>query len=233
MLMGMRGAKHRFMPNRLVFPGGAVDRADLQRPVAHAAVDRRPNVLLRKNANERLAHGLGIAAARELQEETGLSLGSRHAWTCCTIWHARSRRRQVRSASTRGSSLSMRGMSSGELGGDGELENLRYYRHAGGAGARPRDADAACAGAAATVAGDDRPGACRTHARPGHVARSRVADGVTAGLCRFRLICKARYVAFRSRYMVVCTASIAVAQPERSALLTADSRRQRLRRSHG
>ena len=26
MLMGMRGAKHRFMPNRLVFPGGAVDR---------------------------------------------------------------------------------------------------------------------------------------------------------------------------------------------------------------
>ena len=29
MLMGMRGAKHRFMPNRLVFPGGAVDHADL------------------------------------------------------------------------------------------------------------------------------------------------------------------------------------------------------------
>ena len=26
LLMGMRGARHRFMPNRLVFPGGAVDR---------------------------------------------------------------------------------------------------------------------------------------------------------------------------------------------------------------
>ena len=34
MLMGMRGAKHRFMPNRLVFPGGRVDRADLTAPFA-------------------------------------------------------------------------------------------------------------------------------------------------------------------------------------------------------
>ena len=34
MLMGMRGAKHRFMPNRLVFPGGRVDRADLTMPIS-------------------------------------------------------------------------------------------------------------------------------------------------------------------------------------------------------
>ena len=27
-LMGMRGAKHKFMPNRLVFPGGRVDPED-------------------------------------------------------------------------------------------------------------------------------------------------------------------------------------------------------------
>jgi len=33
-LMGLRGAGHRFMPNRLVFPGGAVDRADLDAPSA-------------------------------------------------------------------------------------------------------------------------------------------------------------------------------------------------------
>jgi 8-oxo-dGTP pyrophosphatase MutT (NUDIX family) len=32
-------------------------------------------VLLEKNANPSLAHGLGIAAARELAEETGLTLG--------------------------------------------------------------------------------------------------------------------------------------------------------------
>ena len=36
MLMGTRGAGHRFMPNRLVFPGGAVDRADATARVAGA-----------------------------------------------------------------------------------------------------------------------------------------------------------------------------------------------------
>jgi len=75
MLMGMRGAKHRFMPNRLVFPGGAVDRVDLDAPSATPLTSQTEH-LLRKNANERLAHGLGIAAARELFEETGFSLGA-------------------------------------------------------------------------------------------------------------------------------------------------------------
>src|SRR6201987_979168 len=75
MLMGMRGAKHRFMPNRLVFPGGAVDRADLDTPSA-SPLSPHTEYLLRKSANARLAHGLGIAAARELHEETGLSLGT-------------------------------------------------------------------------------------------------------------------------------------------------------------
>ena len=63
MLMGMRGAKHRFMPNRLVFPGGAVDRADLGTPSA-TQLSPQTEHLLRKSANARLAHGLGIAAAR-------------------------------------------------------------------------------------------------------------------------------------------------------------------------
>jgi 8-oxo-dGTP pyrophosphatase MutT (NUDIX family) len=74
LLMGMRGARHRFMPNRLVFPGGAVDTADL---TASAAMPLSPptRALLEKKANPKLAHGLGIAAARELAEETGLTLG--------------------------------------------------------------------------------------------------------------------------------------------------------------
>ena len=73
-LMGMRGAGHRFMPNRLVFPGGRVDRADLRAP---AATPLAPHVraLVEKNASPALAHGLAIAVARELAEETGLSLG--------------------------------------------------------------------------------------------------------------------------------------------------------------
>lgn len=75
MLMGMRGAKHRFMPNRLVFPGGAVDRADWR---ARFAAPLRPDVLMRlaKASTPRLAPALAVAAARELAEETGLSLGT-------------------------------------------------------------------------------------------------------------------------------------------------------------
>src|SRR5882757_7091846 len=74
MLMGMRGARHRFMPNRLVFPGGAVDRADLSAPCL-TGLSARTEAALHRNANAKLARGLGVAAARELHEETGLSLG--------------------------------------------------------------------------------------------------------------------------------------------------------------
>jgi 8-oxo-dGTP pyrophosphatase MutT (NUDIX family) len=74
LLMGMRGAKHRFMPNRLVFPGGAVDPADLTAPSA-TPLAPHTRALLQRKTNPSLAHGVGIAAARELAEETGLSLG--------------------------------------------------------------------------------------------------------------------------------------------------------------
>jgi 8-oxo-dGTP pyrophosphatase MutT (NUDIX family) len=75
LLMGLRGARHRFMPNKLVFPGGAVDRADLAAACA-SPLSPLTRARLEKAANPRLAHGLGIAAARELAEETGLSLGT-------------------------------------------------------------------------------------------------------------------------------------------------------------
>ena len=72
--MGMRGAGHRFMPNRLVFPGGAVDQADRR---AQAATEPDPATLamLGRNARPPLARALVAAAARELEEETGLSFG--------------------------------------------------------------------------------------------------------------------------------------------------------------
>ena len=73
-LMGVRGAGHRFMPNCLVFPGGAVDRADAD---GKTASEPSPHLLamLGRNAKPRLARAIAIAAARELEEETGLSLG--------------------------------------------------------------------------------------------------------------------------------------------------------------
>ncbi len=73
--MGLRGAGHRFMPNRLVFPGGAVDRADAATPAA-AEPDPDTLAMLARNARPRLARALVLAAARELQEETGLSFGT-------------------------------------------------------------------------------------------------------------------------------------------------------------
>jgi 8-oxo-dGTP pyrophosphatase MutT (NUDIX family) len=74
-LMGVRGAGHRFVPNRLVFPGGAVDRSDRSAP---AATEPTESVLaaLRHRTPPRLARAIAMAAARELQEETALSLGN-------------------------------------------------------------------------------------------------------------------------------------------------------------
>jgi len=121
----MRGAKHRFMPNRLVYPGGAVDRADLDAPCA-TPLSPHTERLLRKSANERLAHGLGIAAARELEEETGLSLGTPPRldpleYLCRAVTPANS---PIRFSARL---LVPEDAVSGTLGGDGELENLQFY----------------------------------------------------------------------------------------------------------
>ncbi len=73
--MGLRGARHRFMPNRLVFPGGAVDPADATARVA-APLPAHVRALLERGAKPRLAQAIAVAAARELEEETALSLGA-------------------------------------------------------------------------------------------------------------------------------------------------------------
>ena len=125
-LMGMRGARHRFMPNRLVFPGGAVDRADLSAPFA-TRLSHRTETALHRNANARLAHGLGIAAARELLEETGLSLGSPPMldgldYLARAVTPTDSPIRfNARFFCVHASRVA------GTLGGDGELDNLRFY----------------------------------------------------------------------------------------------------------
>ena len=77
-LMGQRGANAAFMPNKFVFPGGAVDSedhsiklGDLPMPCA-ARID--------EDSAQGLAPGLFAAAIRELWEETGLVLGTAGQW---------------------------------------------------------------------------------------------------------------------------------------------------------
>lgn len=78
-LMGQRGAKAVFMPNKFVFPGGAVDAADATVPLA----TQLPQICrerLREDADQDLSHALAAAAIRELWEETGLILGTPGSW---------------------------------------------------------------------------------------------------------------------------------------------------------
>jgi 8-oxo-dGTP pyrophosphatase MutT (NUDIX family) len=126
MLMGMRGARHRFMPNRLVFPGGRIDPGDLTASFA-SGLSPETERLLRKKANPQLALGLALAAARELLEETGLSLGSPprldglHYLARAVTPPVSPIRFNARFL------VVMADHVSGTVGGDGELEELRFY----------------------------------------------------------------------------------------------------------
>lgn len=74
-LMGQRGSGAAFMPDKFVFPGGAVDDADLD--AAHAGLGPEPEDAgkLALDASPGLARALPLTAIRELWEETGLRLG--------------------------------------------------------------------------------------------------------------------------------------------------------------
>ena len=123
-LMGMRGAQHKFMPNHLVFPGGAVDPDD-----SHSAIHAppRPGMLARLDPNPAYARALAYAAARELDEETGLHLGqppdlSGFDYLCRAITpEGRPIRFDARFLIVNAT------MIHGMLAGSGELEDLRWY----------------------------------------------------------------------------------------------------------
>ena len=78
-LMGQRGANAAFMPNKFVFPGGAVDAGDGVIPLA-TALPEPCTTRLHTDAQDGLAPGLFTAAIRELWEETGLALGRKGTW---------------------------------------------------------------------------------------------------------------------------------------------------------
>ena len=78
-LMGQRGAKAAFMPNKVVFPGGAVDAQDGSIPLASGL---NPNCAARlaEDTSSVAPAALASAAIRELWEETGLILGRHSTW---------------------------------------------------------------------------------------------------------------------------------------------------------
>jgi 8-oxo-dGTP pyrophosphatase MutT (NUDIX family) len=136
-LVGLRGANHVFVPNRIVYPGGRVDPTDARiRPATPLRDDVAAR--LRRTATEPRARALAIAAVRELFEETGLLLAAGEdvpdRWhrdiaprldTLDYIFRAvtppgRSRRFNTRFF------LAPADAVRGELAGDGELEDLRW-----------------------------------------------------------------------------------------------------------
>lgn len=72
-LMGQRGSGAVFMPNKYVFPGGAVDKQDydIVPGTPLSAIDEQR---LDHLAPDGIASALAMAAVRELWEETGLML---------------------------------------------------------------------------------------------------------------------------------------------------------------
>lgn len=78
-LMGQRGAKAAFLPDKFVFPGGAVDDADLDLLPATPS-DPETRTRLARWAKERVAHALPYTALRELWEEAGVMLAEEGTW---------------------------------------------------------------------------------------------------------------------------------------------------------
>ena len=78
-LMGLRGANAAFMPDRFVFPGGALDAGDRDVPLAGELSQPCLNRLSEDCVGD-IGPALAAAAIRELWEEAGLILGQPGAW---------------------------------------------------------------------------------------------------------------------------------------------------------
>ena len=77
-LMGKRAAKHKFMPNIYVFPGGRVDYADRFGPVGRDYQGDTLDLLMqqmRGRTTALRAQMMGLAAIRETFEEVDLKIG--------------------------------------------------------------------------------------------------------------------------------------------------------------
>ena len=146
-LMGRRGSKARFKPGVYVFPGGGLDRADYRaQPARPLAEDLVPQLAVANSQAK--ANALAMAAVREAREEAGLMFGV--PGSVGAVSHATwDEFRRADLAPDLGA-LQFLGraitpshqplryharffaapaeMFSGELAGDGELEDLRWIR---------------------------------------------------------------------------------------------------------
>lgn len=125
-LMGLRNAGHRFMPNKMVFPGGRVDQEDYTAAIA-APLPAAAMARLQLGATPMLAAALAHAAARELQEESGLSLGDPPDLSgldyLCRAETPTGHPIRFNARFFVGSAS----LATGTLGGSGELEALDWY----------------------------------------------------------------------------------------------------------
>jgi 8-oxo-dGTP pyrophosphatase MutT (NUDIX family) len=78
-LMGRRHEGHAFMPGRVVFPGGRVDRSDHAMPAFGVLADHTQSRLLARTPRATPSHmrALALCAIRETAEETGLLVGEK------------------------------------------------------------------------------------------------------------------------------------------------------------
>ena len=83
-LMGQRGKSAAFMPEKYVFPGGAVDVADAS--VTIDGLDTLTETRLKAHSQGRTPATFAAAAIRELWEETGQCLGSNAPWSAPAGW---------------------------------------------------------------------------------------------------------------------------------------------------
>ena len=84
-LMGKRNKNLKFMPGALVFPGGSVDRFDGSIPASTELTEITRSRLvsaMRGKPTERGARALGLAAIREVAEESGLLIGRPGTFEC-------------------------------------------------------------------------------------------------------------------------------------------------------
>lgn len=84
-LMGRRHGGHSFMPDRWVFPGGRIDRADYRAPFA-TPLRQDVGALFDKHLPAGRGQALALAAVRETWEEAGLLLAKPGAAKASGPW---------------------------------------------------------------------------------------------------------------------------------------------------